>query len=85
MAEEVEDELDIIDIELNKLLDDFATDEDSLVLELDIISLTINHMIDDEIISEIPQENASEEEKKLWIEKSIPLIRERLSDDSSME
>lgn len=83
--EDLDEEQDIIDVELEKLIDEFSEEDDdgSVILDLDIITLTINQMIDDEEIEDVPTQEDSEEEKKEWIEKSIPLIREKLKQNDS--
>lgn len=83
--EEIDEEQDLIDIELEKLIDEFSDEDDdgTVILDLDIITLTINQMIDDEEIDDIPMLEDSDELKKEWIERSIPLIREKLKENDS--
>jgi hypothetical protein len=83
MEQEQTEETDIIDIELSKLLESLLevdeVDDDVAFNEAeDVLYDVIGDLEDKEVIAEIPDENAEEEEKKAWLEVSLPIIEQAL-------
>ena len=81
--EELEND-DVIDIEIQKLITAPEDDEALALVELQVVSALIDGLIDDEVIEDIPDYEAEESEKKAWIEKFMPIIREKLREEDGI-
>lgn len=82
--EQVENE-DVIDTALDELVSFYVENEDDEQEFIDVaddVMNVISDLIDEAVIDEIPEVEAEEQTKKDWLEKSIPLIKEKLEEDS---
>lgn len=81
MTEQKIPEQDIVDDALIELVDEVVGDgasEDEFDAGTDVVFEVVEDLVNGGVIEEIPDNAASDEEKKEWIEKSVPVVRAAL-------
>lgn len=68
-------EADVIDDAFLEIIEDLVGDDGDLDAASDVLFEVIELTVDSGQIAEIPESDVSDEEKKSWLEKSLPIIK----------
>lgn len=75
---------DIIDEELFKVIESISGEDDELFDETaEKVYDIIDELIENEVIEDMPDQEDSDEMKNSWVEKVIPLLKEKINGDSA--